>query len=497
MTITNISSGSRAFGTSLNGLSNTTDRLSSGLTNGPATSWRDKLRPASFRGVSFGVFESQIRFGRKTSTHEYPFRDTVWVEDLGRAARRISFAGFLVGDDCIEQRDALIKVCEEAAAAEGGELVHPSLGRVTVSLADQVTCVEHWDRGRMFEIAFAFVEQGQRQFPSSEQSTSDAVASAALDASSAANLNFLQAAAGTLKTNVAAALQVASTVQGWAGVAQHLVNDATSLVNYVQSLSGDFGRLFGQGTVRSSSRTTSIQSLIAQGALARTNVQAASSALSISAAALVAASGPGSSDAAASAALATFAKSTLALPTTLGSVAPTPSDGLRVVAGLLAAAPSTSVSQQTVPVAAPGAALTTAQAAAALSTAAASLLRRGSVVAQAQLAMQYQPTSRDDAQAVLSLVLASIDAEISVAGDAGEDETYNALRSLRTAVVQDLTVRATSLAALTTVSLGAALPAPVLAQRLYRDSTRADELLQAVDPVHPAFMPMSFQALAR
>jgi prophage DNA circulation protein len=63
--------------------------------------------------------------------------------------------------------------------------------------------------------------------------------------------------------------------------------------------------------------------------------------------------------------------------------------------------------------------------------------------------------------------------------------------------VQDLTVRATSLAALTTVSLGAALPAPVLAQRLYRDSTRADELLQAVDPVHPAFMPMSFQALAR
>lgn len=500
MSIPNISSGPRAIGNSLSGLSNATNRLSSDLGTGnhsEGASWRDKLRPASFRGVSFGVFESQLRFGRKTAIHEYPFRDSVWVEDLGRAARRISFAGFLVGDDCIAQRDKLIKACEEVAAAEGGELVHPTLGRLTVSLVDQVTCVERWDRGRVFEIAFAFIEQGQRQFPSSQLSTADAVASAASAATDAVKKNFLQSVTGALKTGVASALQAASTAQGWASAAQRLVNDATSLSNYVQSLGGDFGRLFGRGTVRSSAQATSVQSLIAQGALARTAVQQAGEKVAASAAGLVAASGPTVSDAAATSALAGLSDSTQALPAVLAAVAPTPGDGLRLVGSLGASAPSTIVHGATVPEAEPGAVPTASQAVAVMARASSSLLRRSCAIVQAQVATRYQPASRDDAQAVLTLVLAALDAEIADAGDLGEDDTYNALRALRTAVVQDLTTRSAGLSAVSTVTTAASLPAPALAQRLYRDSTRADELVQAADPIHPAFMPRAFQALAR
>ncbi|HBA7856845.1 TPA: multidrug DMT transporter permease, partial [Escherichia coli] len=37
-------------------------------------------------------------------------------------------------------------------------------------------------------------------------------------------------------------------------------------------------------------------------------------------------------------------------------------------------------------------------------------------------------------------------------------------------------------------------PSLALANRLYQDASRADELVQAVSPVHPAFMPLSFTA---
>src|SRR4051812_33537247 len=111
-------------------------------------SFFEQLRDASFRGIPFGVFSSEARFGRRNAVHEYPYRDTVWVEDLGRAARRISLIGFLVGDDVIAQREQLIAACE----TEGdGELIHPTLGHLTDSLMSLST-EERWERGRVFEL---------------------------------------------------------------------------------------------------------------------------------------------------------------------------------------------------------------------------------------------------------------------------------------------------------------------------------------------------------
>lgn len=496
MSLTSITSPVNAVGASLSGLSNSTSQLFNDLT-GKNTSWRAQLKQASFRGVKFGVFDSQIRFGRKSSVHEYPFRGSVWVEDMGRAARRISFSAFLVGDDCIQQRNKLIEACEAKAAVEGGELVHPSLGNLTVSLAAEVVCIERWDRGRVFEIGFSFIEQGARQFPSSQLSTGDAVGDALTVVSTAGQLSFLQKVAGALQTGISAAQQVQATIQGWGSSALHLVHDATSLMNSVQSLSGNFGRLFGQGTIRSSSTTVSVQTLIAQGAVARTTVQQAVTAMSAGAAGLLSASGPTVDSATSTTALQAFAASVLALPSTMASVASTPADGIRLVGNLIASVPEVDNTGPNVPTASPGVALTAAQAVTALSTASASLLRRAGVTALAQLSSQYQPVSRDDAQSVLDVVLAAIDAEITIAGDAGEDDVYNGLRAMRTAVVEDLNTRAASAPSLMTVSMAASLPASVLAQRLYQDATRADELVQEANPIHPAFMPVSFQALAR
>lgn len=249
-------------------------------------SFQDQLQPASWSGVPFGVIGGQARFGRRNAIHEYAFRDTVWVEDLGRAARRIGLVGFLVensliygGGDVIAQRELLIARAEQAA---DGELIHPTLGRLTVSLLDlQIT--ERWDEGRVFELGFSFIESGQRLFPSTVTSTTDAVASAAGAADAAAGADFAARSAAALKSGFAVVQQAVRTTAQWTAVAQRLAGDATSLTRLAAALPGSFGR-YQSGRSSSSfagaalpvlSGLTSIQALESKAAQARGTVTAA------------------------------------------------------------------------------------------------------------------------------------------------------------------------------------------------------------------------------
>lgn len=127
----------------------------------------------------------------------------------------------------------------------------------------------------------------------------------------------------------------------------------------------------------------------------------------------------------------------------------------------------------------------------------ADLYRRAAVVALARASSIYQPSSSDDAATVRSIVCDALDAEITIAGDQGEDATFNALRSLRSAVSNDLGSRGASLAGVTTTTSNLPIPAIVLAQRLYQDIARADDLITRGNPVHPAFMPLSIKALSK
>jgi prophage DNA circulation protein len=84
--------------------------------------WRLRAGPGSFRGVAFRAEVVEFGGGRKTVTHEYPLRDDPFVEDLGRRGRSITVEAYVVGDDYIDQRDALL----EALEREGpGRLVLP------------------------------------------------------------------------------------------------------------------------------------------------------------------------------------------------------------------------------------------------------------------------------------------------------------------------------------------------------------------------------------
>jgi prophage DNA circulation protein len=94
--------------------------------------WRDRLLPASFRGVGFWIDQAKTQVGRKGQLHEYPQRDLPYFEDLGQQARIHDVTAFIIGADCLEQRDKLLKALE----AGNGELVHPWLGRLQVKVGE-------------------------------------------------------------------------------------------------------------------------------------------------------------------------------------------------------------------------------------------------------------------------------------------------------------------------------------------------------------------------
>lgn len=264
--------------------------------NAGANGWRSQLRQASFGGVPFGVLGGQLRVGRRNAVHEYPFKDQVWVEDLGRAARRITLTGFLVENaayggnpSVIAQRDRLIAVCE---SPDQKTLVHPTLGSLKVSLLD-TAIEERWDQGRVFEISFSCVEAGSPVFPAVRVETGFRVTSAAQAVTAAISSDFVSSVTSALKQGSAVVGMAVSTAAAWAGTAQALARDATNLMNAVGSLTGSNGRYFGGrargignlgGTLASAS--TTVSQLVAAGTVARSAVATATANLGAKAVAI-------------------------------------------------------------------------------------------------------------------------------------------------------------------------------------------------------------------
>lgn len=181
-----------------------------------------------------------------------------------------------------------------------------------------------------------------------------------------------------------------------------------------------------------------------------------------------------------------FATAAQALAAAVNSSAVDPADAIRMLGNLASFTPSDPTGSAAI-----GTAMATMQ------RASGDLFRRAAVVALARASSAYQPVSADDAAEVRATVCDALGREIEIAGDQGEDATFNALRKLRAAVVADLNSRGAGLPDSAALQLPAPIPAPVLAQKLYRDASRSDELASVSDCVHPAFLPLSFNALSK
>ncbi|HSH72339.1 MAG TPA: DNA circularization N-terminal domain-containing protein [Methylophilaceae bacterium] len=145
-------------------------------------SWKEKLQPASFRGVPFVVESDDSKVGRRVQVFEYPQKDVPNTEDMGRKARERNLTAFVIGPEYMAARDNLLEAIEKAGP---GELVHPWFGRMIVTVTD--VSVSHSNaEGGMCRFQLAFVETGELAFPAANN---------APGAQSARSVDVLEAAA--------------------------------------------------------------------------------------------------------------------------------------------------------------------------------------------------------------------------------------------------------------------------------------------------------------
>lgn len=452
--------------------------------SGDSWQWSEHLHPASFRGVPFAVMTGEGVFGRRQAIHEYPYRDTAWIEDLGRATRRLTLRGFLIqssgmynAPDVMTQRDSLIAACEMLGA---GTLVHPTLGEMTVSVPESgLRLNEGADSGRVFEFTLTIIESGLRVFSvTSSADAASSIQSSWFGLATKAVATFIATVKGEIRAVTQTIKTLKSTAAFWVNMVDSTTSEATNLGNVLRSTLGRdrYGR-FNHGEVGGSvsgatavvsaqSDTADLSELVAQKMAAlvegRAAVNAATDTLQQSST------------------VDSHANATLAVVNAILDSGASTLDLIRMMQELAVIndntfRPNTSDSL----------------------TAAASyqliiVLCAGAMVLAAS---QYQPESYDDAVDILTRVCDAVDGAALSVADQGDDEVYQALMALRGSIVTLLQQTGANLSRVGVVSFNRSLPALNLANRIYQDARRGDALVKMANPVHPAFMPTRFKAL--
>lgn len=114
--------------------------------------WREKMRPATFRGVAFSIDSAEFSGGRRVVRHKYPQRDQVFTEDMGKEQRAFPVEAFLLGDDFLDQVEDLVEALETPGP---GELVHPYFGTHNV-IAPSFTVRVRKDEGGFASVSIQF-----------------------------------------------------------------------------------------------------------------------------------------------------------------------------------------------------------------------------------------------------------------------------------------------------------------------------------------------------
>ncbi len=433
------------------------------------------LLPASFRGAPFAVLASEALFGRRIALHQYPGKDEPWAEDMGREARRWRFRGFIVTGDVIFlggpiqlQRALLIAALERKGP---GLLTHPTLGVLNVSVA-RCSVGEDLGAGRMSSVDIEFVESGKKSIGTLLSSSSGVLTAANLCTAAlvvdGVRLIALANASGARRQDVTV------VADAYGKKVQSIATDATALHRLAAQIPGNFGRfsaganagLYGRRAT-SFAPGTAIGDVVTIASARRTAIAYAAEAVNAAAASMDL--GDATS----------LGESIGAMVQALADACEDPADAIRLLEQLIAFAPL----EQEVGTPA-GAAVC-------------GMVQRAGAGALTRVVADYQPASADDAAARIAELGAVLGDVATAAADAGDDESYNALRAARGAVVEDLRSRGATLAQVAPMRSARPMPALVLAQRAYRDPTRADQLVtQAADCPSPLFMPVDFDALA-
>ena len=124
------------------------------------------VRPASFKGIPFGVESTEVAGGHNFAIHSFPGGTedsprSPYPEPTGRKGREYPVEAFIVDDDYEAHRDALIAACERG---EAGELVHPYYGTLQV-VCEAFRVRESGGEQRVARFSLKFIEAGAAPQP--------------------------------------------------------------------------------------------------------------------------------------------------------------------------------------------------------------------------------------------------------------------------------------------------------------------------------------------
>jgi prophage DNA circulation protein len=212
--------------------------------------WRDKLLPASFRGISFLIPQTSVPVGMKGQLHEFPQRDTPFFEQLGKQSQVHKMTGWVIGDDCFERRDKLIEALNTPG---GGELVHPWLGKIQVK-AGECEMSHDFVGGGMVSFDLTFYPDVPLKTPGGRVNTQAQLVNSS-ESLLTSSLNRYQSAMGTVNHARLGVLQMRNSLTNvFSVIQQHFApfvsvfTDGTgfahSLINSPGSLSSLFSSYF-------------------------------------------------------------------------------------------------------------------------------------------------------------------------------------------------------------------------------------------------------------
>lgn len=148
--------------------------------------WKEKLREASFRGVRFKTRDRDLDSGRRIEVHEFPKRNSPFPEDMGKATREFSVSAYVIGDDYMAQRDALLRACER----EGPGTYTDHWGLSQRVVCRRISVMESSEEGRFCQFRLEFIEAGGSVMPISIAATAAQIGPAATALVSAARAAF-------------------------------------------------------------------------------------------------------------------------------------------------------------------------------------------------------------------------------------------------------------------------------------------------------------------
>lgn len=443
--------------------------------------WEDHLHQASFRGVPFAVVAANGTFGRRQAVHEYPYRDTAWVEDVGRSTRKMTLRGFLIQDsakynapDVIKQRESLIAACE---ASGSGTLIHPTLGELTVSIPEGGLKInESMDSGRVFEFSLTIIESGLKIFAiTGNSAAATSVKDSFLKTASTAVFTFIAQVKGEMRSVTQAIKTIKNVANFWGNMVNSSVSEVTNLGNTLRSTFGserygryNRGNISGNASGQSGADADDYLSLtdqvMAQGVVDRESILEKTNDVRN------ASSIEGFADAVNAAVVAILNSS--------GGL----EDRVRALENLTTLSDST---------------LYATEADRNVSDSAVIFIIVLCTAAMVSAAVEYNPSSSDEATALQNRVCKALDDALVNVGNRGEDDIYVQLLELRKVFIDAMQIKSGTLASVMQVNVPKTLPSLTLANRLYQDATRSDELIQETNPRHPAFMPTTFTALRK